>query len=87
MAGPSDQQRSTVGEPRGTTAQDAEAEERATDEGMPEHPGSATSEAAARTDPEQGGRPTSSRDEELDGPATLDDLQEDDGAYDLGGEA
>ena len=87
MAGRFDQQPSTVGESRGTTAQDAEAEERATDEGMPEHPGSATSEAAARTDREQGGSPNSSRDEEPDGPVRLDDFQEDEGGYDLGGEA
>ena len=55
-----------------TSVEDAEAEERATDEGMPEPPDAATSETAASTDV----GPT---------PATEDDL-EDDGGYDLGGE-
>jgi hypothetical protein len=76
-----------LGESGGTTAEDAEAEERATDEGMPEHPGSATSEAAGRTDRGLSGRPTSPHDEEPDGEAAVDDVHEADDEHDLGGEA
>ena len=74
-------------ESRGTTSEDAEAEERATDEGMPEHPGSATSEAAASTDRGPGRGRTAPRDTEPDGRVTVDEVHEDDGEHDLGGEA
>ena len=86
-----------VGQAQGTpdgsalpTVEDAEAEERATDEGMPEQPVRVTSGAGAHTDiagmgpgrgpivPPEGGP---------DGRVTVDDFQEDDGGYDLGGEA
>ena len=46
MVGRSDRGQRTADEPGGTKADDAEAEERATDEGMPEPPVSATSEEA-----------------------------------------
>jgi len=72
-----------MGESGGTLAEDAEAEERATGEGMPEHPDSATSEAATR--PDEG--PITPPDAAPHGPVTVDDHQEDDGAHDLGGEA
>jgi hypothetical protein len=50
---------------------------------MPEHPGRATSEAAAR--PDRGS--IAPMDVGPHGQVTVDDLQEDDGGYDLGGEA
>ena len=75
MAGRSDQRQRTVDEAGGTTAEDAEAEERATDEGMPEHPDGATSEATARPDAGP------------DRPMTVDGVQEENGGHDLGGEA
>jgi hypothetical protein len=87
MTGRFDPRQPAVGESGGTTAEDAEAEERATDEGMPEHPGSATSEAAARTDRGLGGRPTSPPDDEPDGQVAVDDEHEADDDHDLGGEA
>ena len=87
MAGRSDQRRRSVDEPEGTTAEDAEAEERATDEGMPEHPGGATSEVAARTDRGPGPGPIAPPDAGPLARSTVDDDEEDDGGYDLGGEA
>ena len=86
MAGRSDQRR-TGDEAGGATAEDAKAEERATDEGMPEHPDSATSEAATRADPGPSRGTIARQDDGPDGPVTLDDFQEDDGGHDLGGEA
>jgi hypothetical protein len=87
MAGRSDQQRSTVGESRGTRAEDAEAEERATDEGMPEHPGSATSEAAAPHRSRARWEAHTPPDNEPDGQVAVDDVHEADDEHDLGGEA
>jgi hypothetical protein len=61
----------TGDESGGTTAEDARAEERATDEGMPARPGNATAGATAGPD----------------GPATVADAEEQDGEHDVGGEA
>ena len=86
MVDRSDQRQRTLDESGGSTAEDAEAEERATDEGMPEHAGSATSWAMDRL-PGTGGGPIPPTNAGPHGPATVDDLDEDDGGYDLGGEA
>jgi hypothetical protein len=86
MVDRSDQRLRTVDESGGSTAEDAEAEERATDEGMPENPGGATSEAMGRP-PGTGRGPIPPTDAGPHGPVTVDDLEEDDGGYDLGGEA
>jgi hypothetical protein len=83
MAGREDQVRRMAHEAGGAAAEDAEAEERATDEGMPEHPDRATSGAAAFTD--RG--PITPPGAGPHGPVTVDDDQEDDGGHDLGGEA
>ena len=72
-----------MGESGGTLAEDAEAEERATSEGMPEHPDSATSEAAARL----ARGPITLPGTAPHGPVTVDDDQGNDGGHDLGGEA
>jgi hypothetical protein len=72
---------------RGATAEDADAEERATDEGMPEHPGSGHAGAAEPGDPGPARGPVALQDHGPDGRVTPDDDQEDDGGHDLGGEA
>jgi hypothetical protein len=85
MVDRSDQRRHTGGEPEGSTAEDAEAGERATDEGMPEHPDDATAEALGQ--PSGTGRgPIPPTDAGPRGPVTADDPEDGDGGYDLGGE-
>ena len=54
---------------------------------MPEHPDSATSEAAAPTDLVPGRAAIAPEDAGPDAPVTLDDFQDVDGGHDLGGEA
>jgi hypothetical protein len=88
MTGGSDQRQGTLDGLGSVTAEDVEAEERATDEGMPEAPGSATSDGmGTHVEPPQtsAAPPDATRGE----PLTVDEREEgeeDDGGYDLGGE-
>jgi hypothetical protein len=87
MAGRSYQRRGTPDHSGGTRAEDAEADARATDEGMPEHPDGVLSKAPAGTDlaPHRG--PIAPLHAGPDGRVTVDDYEEEGGGYDLGGEA
>jgi hypothetical protein len=85
MTGEADRHRGTVDGSGDSAAQDAEAEERATDEGMPEPPDTDSSEIAPE-DLAPIREPAAARDAGADGSVTVDD-EEDEGGYDLGGEA
>ena len=74
-------------ESRRSTADDAEADARATNEGMPEHPDGALSKDRTGIDQAPTRGPAARPHAGTEGRVRVDDYEEDDGGYDLGGEA